>query len=123
MKKRILIIDDEDSYAEVLKINLEETDRYEVESALDAISGFKKLKESVFDLVLLDILLPKIEGHEALAEIKKIAHVPIIIMSSYLTPQQRALILQAGADSSFLKTESFDKIHAEILKVLDTTKP
>ncbi len=118
MKKRILVIDDEESYAEVLKINLEDTDRYEVEIALDAPSGFKKLQGGHFDLVLLDILLPKIEGHEALAQIKKIAPVPIIIMSSYLTPQQRSLIVQAGAESSFLKLDSFEKIHDEIMRVL-----
>lgn len=118
MKKRILIIDDEEAYAEVLKINLEETDLYEVEIAPDAPSGFKKLKEARFDLVLLDILLPKIEGHEALAQIKKIASIPVMIMSSYLTPQQRDLIVQAGAESSFLKMESFEKIHADIQKIL-----
>ena len=118
MKKRVLVIDDEESYAEVLKINLEETGHYEVETALDAVAGFKKLEESAFHLVLLDILMPKIEGHEALAKIKAIADVPIIIMSSYLTPQQRALIVQAAAFSTFLKTESFDKIYPEILRAL-----
>jgi two-component system response regulator VicR len=118
VKKRILVIDDEESYAEVLKINLEETGCYEVDTALDAAAGLKKLAEAAFDLVLLDILLPKIEGHEALAQIKAITNVPIIIMSSYLTPQQRTLIVQAGAASSFLKTDSFDRIYPEIQRVL-----
>jgi two-component system response regulator VicR len=117
-KSRILIIDDEEAYVDILKINLEGVGTFEVDCAADAMSGFQKLREHSYDLILLDILMPKIEGHEALGTIKKICSTPVIVMSGYLTPPQRELILRAGASGCFLKDSPFDEIHRAIAKIL-----
>jgi len=110
MKKKILIIDDEETYVDILKIHLEQSGKFEIESVFDAQSGFEKINGSNYDLILLDILMPKIEGHEALAKIKNMCKTPVIIMSGYLAPQQKQFIMKAGADACFMKTDNLDKI-------------
>lgn len=118
MKKRILIVDDEESYTDVLKINLEDTGAYEVQVAMEAPSGLALLEKNTYDVILLDILMPKMEGHEALEKIRKISKIPVIIMSSYITPQQQSLVIKAGAASAFLKDQPFDAIHSIIKRVI-----
>ncbi|MBN1871791.1 MAG: response regulator [Candidatus Omnitrophica bacterium] len=97
-KKRILIIDDDEGYGHIVKVNLEKTGKYEVrlESHSDrALSSAVKLKP---DLILLDMIMPKLNGLEVLDVIKKderTLFIPVIMLTSI--------------DSRDLRGETFSK--------------
>src|SRR5919197_1976863 len=72
MKKRILVIDDEKDNAAVFRIALEDTGLYEVNSFTNPISALSSFKPNKYDLVILDIRMPKINGYELYEKMKNI---------------------------------------------------
>ncbi len=64
MKKRVLIIDDEEDFCHFVKLNLERTDEFEVITALNGMQGIEIAKEQKPDIILLDLLMPEMEGSE-----------------------------------------------------------
>src|SRR5919197_6740363 len=72
MKKRILVIDDEKDNASVFRIALEDTGLYEVNSFTNPISALSSFKPNKYDLVILDIRMPKINGYELYEKMKNI---------------------------------------------------
>jgi len=110
MKKKILIVDDEANYGLMLKINLEQTGQYEVDTVTSAMDSYQKVAEVSYDLIFLDILMPKIEGHVALGEIRKLCSAPVVIMSAYIPPQKMEAILKAGAFGCIEKPVSLERL-------------
>lgn len=93
---RILIIDDETGVCEEFGSILKD-EGHEVDTALNGEEGLKKLQEQNFDLIFLDVLMPRMEGSEALNRIKKVSQTPVVIMSGYLPPHKEKEIIRAGA--------------------------
>lgn len=110
MKKRILIVDDEVNYGLMLKINLEQTGNYEVDAVTSALESYAKVQETRYDLIFLDILMPKIEGHVALGELRKLCKTPVVIMSAYIPHQKLDAILRAGAFGCIEKPVSLERL-------------
>jgi len=110
MKKKILIVDDEVNYGLMLKINLEQTGNYDVDAVTSAMESYAKVKETRYDLIFLDILMPKIEGHVALGELKKLCTTPVVIMSAYIPHQKLDAILRSGAFGCIEKPVSLEKL-------------
>jgi two-component system alkaline phosphatase synthesis response regulator PhoP len=86
MGARILVVDDDPDVLEAIGIALE-ANGYEVVTANDGLEGLDKLKDERPDLMILDLLMPKMDGFEVCKELKdprraKYAHIPIIILSS-----------------------------------------
>jgi len=84
MAKRILIIDDEPDLVAVLKVRLE-SQHYEVTSAGDGFEGLKKVEQAVPDLIILDVLMPRMDGFTFILELKKnekFKHIPIIVLTA-----------------------------------------
>lgn len=86
MSAKILVVDDDPDILEAISIILE-ANGYEVITARDGIDGLNKLKEEKPDLMILDLLMPKLDGFGVCKELKdprwsKYAHIPIIILSS-----------------------------------------
>jgi len=81
---KILIIDDEKEIIELLTLYLEK-DNFSVSGALDGESGLKLLEENDFDCVLLDIMIPNINGFNVLKAIRKTSSIPVIIISAKIT--------------------------------------
>jgi DNA-binding response OmpR family regulator len=86
MSAKILVVDDDPDVLEAISIILE-ANGYEVVTARDGLDGLDKLKEEKPDLMILDLLMPKMDGFEVCKELKdprraKYAHIPIIILSS-----------------------------------------
>lgn len=109
MKRKILIIDDEENICQMLKINLEQTNQYEVDTALNAQDGFEKIRNQKYDVISLDVIMPRMEGHEALSLIKKMCQTPVIIMSAYIPPHKKKEIIQAGAFACLEKPVELDR--------------
>ena len=115
MKKKILVVDDEVNYGLMIKINLEQTGNYEVDTVTSALESYQKVRGTRYDLIFLDILMPKIEGHVALGELKRLCATPVVIMSAYIPPQKLDAILRAGAFGCIEKPAAL----AQLLKIAE----
>jgi DNA-binding response OmpR family regulator len=107
---RILIVEDEAGIVQFLKQGLEE-EGYQVSAALDGLSGLELYKKSIFDLVLLDWMLPKMNGLELCKAIRsKDKETPIIFLSAKDTIQETIEGLKSGANDYIKKPFSFDEL-------------
>jgi len=115
MAKKILIIEDEEILLDLLKDKLEGLG-YDVYCALDGEKGLKAIRDIVPDLVLLDIIMPKMSGFEVMEAMQKdpsIKDIPVIIISNSGQPVELDKAKQLGAKDWLIKTE-FDP--AEVLQ-------
>jgi DNA-binding response OmpR family regulator len=107
---KILIVEDEAGIVQFLKQGLEE-EGYQVSAALDGLSGLELYKKSIFDLVLLDWMLPKMNGLELCKAIRsKDKETPIIFLSAKDTIQETIEGLKSGANDYIKKPFSFDEL-------------
>ena len=116
---KILIVEDEPVHLAVMKSKLE-SEGYEVDAALDGEEGWRKLKTAPPDLVLLDVILPKLDGFQFLerAQKEKIS-VPIIIVSNSGQPVEIDKALKLGAKDCLVKAEfSPAEVLEKVQKVL-----
>jgi len=116
--RKILLVEDERLLIDLYKKELEK-EGFEVEVAENGIEAEKKLKSQKFDLVLLDILMPKMSGDELLEKIKKekfVEKVPFIVISNFDTPEIRKKVEDLGAKKYILKTDLTPKKLVEIVK-------
>lgn len=104
--KKIFLIEDEDTLAEMYRMELERKG-FEMTRTIDGETGIKKIKEEKPDLILLDLLLPKMNGREVLKELKKdpeTKDIKVIILTNYDTPEERQITKEIGAERYVLKT-------------------
>ena len=104
-EKKILIVDDEDHIRELLKFNLEKNG-YVVYMANDGLNGLKLAREKQVDLILLDLMLPGMDGFEVCKEIRRdniISNVPIIMLTAKSEEIDKILGLELGADDYITK--------------------
>jgi DNA-binding response OmpR family regulator len=107
---KILIVEDEAGIVQFLKQGLEE-EGYEISTALDGLLGFELFKKESFDLVLLDWMLPKMNGLELCKAIRiKDKTIPIIFLTAKDTIQETIEGLKAGANDYIKKPFSFDEL-------------
>lgn len=119
--KHILIIEDDtvlsDAYAIVLKRG-----GYNVTMAADGMEGWKILREELPDLVLLDLLLPGLNGHEILQAMGKIDHgkrPKVMAVTNLSSPEDKALATELGADKYFVKSNlSIEQMLDEVADIL-----
>lgn len=104
--KKILIIEDEKDLAEALREKLTAA-QFEVVCAFDGKEGINYLEEYQFDLVLLDVIMPKMDGFEVLKKIKKMnSTIPVVILSNLSQPEDEKRALDMGAKAFFLKSNT-----------------
>ena len=109
-KMKILIVEDEAGIVQFLKQGLEE-EGYEIRTALDGLLGFELFKKESFDLILLDWMLPKMNGLELCKAIRfKDKTIPIIFLTAKDTIQETIEGLKAGANDYIKKPFSFDEL-------------
>ncbi len=107
---KILIVEDEAGIVQFLKQGLEE-EGYEIRTALDGLLGFELFKKESFDLILLDWMLPKMNGLELCKAIRiKDKTIPIIFLTAKDTIQETIEGLKAGANDYIKKPFSFDEL-------------
>lgn len=98
----ILVVDDEKEIADLLELYLI-SDGYQVKKAYDAMEGLKIMKREKIDLVLLDIMMPRIDGLEMCRKIREHNNVPIIIVSARTQELDKIVGLTTGADDYVTK--------------------
>ncbi len=90
-KKRILVIDDEYRFATLLKLNLEKTGTYEVRTEKEGKKGLAAAQAFKPDLILLDLIMPDIDGGSVAAQIKAVEetrHTPILFLTAVMTKEE-----------------------------------
>ena len=117
MAKRILIVDDEPLIVKGLKYSLE-SDGYETDSAADGEEAVNKFFAGQYDLVLLDVMLPKIEGMEVCQRIRERSNVPIIMLTAKGDDMDKILGLEYGADDYMTKPFNILEVKARIKTIL-----
>ena len=120
-KTKILLVEDEPDIAETTKVILEMAD-YEVSVACDGAEGLAKVDSEKPDIIILDIMLPKIDGYDVCRKIKsekKYAHIPVVMLSFKFQPNDITFAKAVGADGYITKSAEpqalLDKI-SELLK-------
>lgn len=102
MSYRILIADDEAQIRDVLRLYLEK-DGYEISEAADGVEAMRLLRESEFDLVILDIMMPGLDGYRVLRNIREESNIPVIMLSAKGADSDKILGLDLGADDYIVK--------------------
>jgi len=118
MKKRILVVEDEKDLADTIKLNLELEDYHPivVNDGLNAISAFK---EQSFDLVILDIMIPSINGIEVCENIRlQDSSVPIMFLSAKSRSEDRILGLKKGGDDYLTKPFNLEELILRISNLI-----
>ena len=117
MTLKILVVDDEVSVTELISYNLQKA-HYEVLVAHDGESALQIARESLPDLILLDLMLPKIDGLDVCRELRKSSQVPIIMVTARGEETDRVIGLELGADDYLCKPFSMRELMARIKAVL-----
>ena len=116
--KKIILIEDETSVVSFIKKGLQENG-YEISVAFDGLTGAKLVKENDFDLVILDIMLPEMNGLEVCKEIRKTnKHVPILFLTALGTSENIVLGLESGGDDYLVKPFKFIELVARVKSLL-----
>ncbi|MDR1568333.1 MAG: response regulator YycF [Streptococcaceae bacterium] len=111
--KKILIVEDEKPISDIVKFNLTK-EGYETVTAFDGEEAIQKFNEENPDLVLLDLMLPKVDGLEVAREIRKTHNTPIIMVSAKDSEFDKVLGLELGADDYVTKPFSNRELVARI---------
>lgn len=121
-KLSILLVEDEENLHEALKLNLE-LEGYEVTSAYDGNTALQKTQTEYFDLVVLDIMLPEIDGIHVTETIRiQNNEVPILILSAKNTSADRVLGLKKGADDYLTKPFNLEELLLRVQKLIEKNK-
>ena len=115
---KLLIIDDEPKIREVIR-EYAEFNGYDVTEAGDGMSAVGLCKLNKYDLIVLDIMMPKLDGYDACKEIKKIQDVPIIMLSARSEEYDKLFGYELGIDDYMVKPFSPRELMAKIKVVLD----
>lgn len=110
---KILVIEDEPKVASFIKKGLEESS-YEVEVAYDGPSGRRKALEENFNLIILDVNLPLLNGVELCKQVRKSKDTPILMLTALGTLEDKVSGLDSGADDYLLKPFEFQELLARI---------
>ncbi|NMA24740.1 MAG: response regulator transcription factor [Clostridiales bacterium] len=114
MGRTILVVDDEKNIVDILSFNLEK-EGYDVVTAYDGEKAMQLFRETAFDLILLDVMLPKLTGFEVCAAIRKTdVRTPIIMLTAREEETDKVLGLELGADDYITKPFSMREVMARV---------
>jgi DNA-binding response OmpR family regulator len=122
MAKSILVVDDEPRYLRLLEANLR-TEGFEVVSAHDGEDAIELFTSKPTDLILLDLMMPKLDGFSTCQRIRQFSNVPIIILTAKGEEQDRVRGLDMGADDYLVKPFSVDELLARVRAVFRRVQP
>lgn len=119
--KKILIVDDEKPILDIIKFNLAK-EGYETVTAFDGREAITKFEEENPDLIILDLMLPELDGLEVAKEVRKTSHIPIIMLSAKDSEFDKVIGLEIGADDYVTKPFSNRELLARVKAHLRRTE-
>lgn len=114
---KALVVDDEKLIVKGIKFSLEQ-DGYEVDTAYDGNEALKMAKEKEYDIVLLDVMLPEMDGMEVCQAIREFSEMPIIMLTAKGTDMDKILGLEYGADDYITKPFNILEVKARIKAII-----
>ena len=119
--KKILIIEDEKKIRRFLQLELEH-EGYNVTVAEDGAEGIDKFKKDYFDLILLDLMMPKLSGEEVCKKIRETSEIPIIVLTAKDQVLNKVELLDMGADDYLTKPFEVEELFARMRVALRNKK-
>lgn len=120
MPKKVLCVDDDPAITELLSMLLQ-TQGFVVYTANSGEDGIKKIREKSLHIVILDLMMPGVDGWQVCKEVRAFSNVPIIILSALNDPEMIARALDAGADDYLVKPISSNVLVAHIKRLIRRT--
>lgn len=117
---KLLIVDDEPGIREVIK-EYSLLENYQVIEAENGIDAIEKVQNEDIDIIVLDIMMPKLDGYSALKEIKKIKNIPVILLSARKEEFDKLMGFELGSDDYLTKPFSPKELIARIKAILKRT--
>lgn len=122
MAKRVLVVDDEKLIVKGIRFSLEQ-DGMEVDCAYDGEEALEKAKEGTYDIILLDVMLPKLTGFEVCQQIREFSSVPVVMLTAKGDDMDKILGLEYGADDYITKPFNILEVKARIKAIMRRTAP
>ena len=120
MAKKVLVVDDEKLIVKGIRFSLEQ-EGMEVDCAYDGEEAFRMAKEKEYDMVLLDVMLPKMDGFEVCQAIREFSDMPIIMLTAKGEDMDKILGLEYGADDYITKPFNILEVKARIKAIMRRT--
>ena len=121
MSKKVLVVDDEKLIVKGIKFSLEQ-DGYEVDCAYDGEEALELVKQNEYDVMLLDVMLPKLTGFEVLQMIREFSMLPVIMLTAKGDDMDKILGLEYGADDYITKPFNILEVKARIKAIFRRSK-
>lgn len=118
---KILIVDDEFEMRQLLKIYLRQ-DHYQVDEAENGQEALEKIKKSNFDLMILDVMMPIMDGWQTIKLVRKISDIPVIMLTAKGTTQDKVTGFTTGADDYLVKPFDEEELLVRIKALLRRTR-
>jgi two-component system KDP operon response regulator KdpE len=119
--RRILIVDDEERMVRFIRLNLEH-DGFQVLEAFNGTQAINKIRSNLPDLVLLDVMMPDMDGFEVLRIVREVSRVPVIMLTAKGEEEDRVRGLEMGADDYITKPFSPRELVSRVRAVLRRTE-
>ena len=120
MGKRVLVVDDEKLIVKGIRFSLEQ-DGMKVDCAYDGEEALKLARENAYDMILLDIMLPKHDGFEVCQQIREFSDVPVVMLTARSEDMDKILGLEYGADDYITKPFNILEVKARIKAIMRRT--
>lgn len=119
---KMLIVDDEQNIREIIR-EYAEFEGYETDETDDGMKAVRMAREENYDLIIMDVMMPKLDGYSAVKEIRKFSDVPVIILSARVEEYDKLFGFEIGVDDYVTKPFSPKELMARISAVLKRTRP
>ena len=120
MAKRVLVVDDEKLIVKGIRFSLEQDDM-EVDTAFDGEEALAKARENSYDIILLDLMLPKVDGLSVCQQIREFSDVPIVMLTAKGEDMDKILGLEYGADDYITKPFNILEVKARLKAIIRRT--
>src|SRR5262245_64302151 len=116
-QRKILIVDDEPGLRDLVRINLEH-EGFAVVQAENGRLGLEAVREELPDMVILDVMMPEMDGWETCQKLREFSQVPVLMLTARVQSQDIVTGLNSGADDYLLKPFNMDELQARIRALL-----
>ena len=121
MAKRVLVVDDEKLIVKGIRFSLEQ-DGMDVDCAYDGEEALKLIRENKYNIILLDVMLPKLDGFQVCQQVREFSDVPIVMLTAKGEDMDKILGLEYGADDYITKPFNILEVKARIKAIMRRTE-